>query len=393
MPEDQPRPAAATTRPPHSGQRLGNGDPDAPSLGETRETLNAPPQSCDDWLEQGPKPSASSQVWVAVELSDSDAAGGAVATRLERAGFARHPAQRELFLRKVLAAPRPLSHMIEALVGSAGLASPRLAVVLGAEEPSLTDLHSQLEDLALAVTRLRAQWLMPLIVSQQVHSVLMPVFDGHGDTVAEESLGRATLPSGEVANASEMFEAAAALELGAHLDRLLRIDAFTSFARAYPFSQPELTVRTGRDALRGNGTLLMSFSELCSSRGIAVARVLIEVEASVLSAGDERTLASLRSLRDAGFGFSLSRLVPGEQSQQLLLALRPERAKLDGVALRVAARDASQQPALLSLADAAVAVGAQVIASGIESSDDLALAQSIGATLFSGFLLCRPRRL
>jgi len=94
---------------------------------------------------------------------------------------------------------------------------------------------------------------------------------------------------------------------------------------------------------------------------------------------------------------SLSGLLPGPRAEQLLTRLRPDFAKLDCQCVPATARATSDGAAggdeLRTLVDSALAVGATVIATGIESPEDLKVAQASGASLYSGFLLCRPRRL
>jgi EAL domain-containing protein (putative c-di-GMP-specific phosphodiesterase class I) len=378
----------------------------------------APPPPPDAWLAASVAKPPSSTVWIIVALPNAKD-DGTVALRLLRAGLVPHSQEPRVFVRKTVASPRPLAHMIEALVGGRTKSGLRMAVIAGENEPSLTDVHTELEDLTRATARLRAQWLMPLLVSRRVYAMLMPIFDGRGEVFAEEALGRADLSADETVTALPLFDAARDLDLVTHLDRVLRGDAFAAFSRAYPFEKPRLFVRASSEALTDAESLLVSFAELSRARAVPPAGTVIEI--SERSVGDERRFATaFDAIRASGMRVALSGLMPGPRAEQLLSTLRPDFAKLDGECVRGAGRASSQsdrpdevrrdevrreeirregvrregaRDELRDLVDAATAVGATVIASGIESPDDLKVAQASGASLYSGFLLCRPRRL
>jgi EAL domain-containing protein (putative c-di-GMP-specific phosphodiesterase class I) len=357
---------------------------------------SVPPPS-DAWLAASAAKPPSSTVWIIVALPNAKD-DGTIALRLLRAGLAPHSQEPRVFVRKTVASPRPLAHMIEALVGGRAKSGLRMAVIAGENEPSLTDVHTELEDLSRATARLRAQWLMPLLVSRRVYTMLMPIFDARGEVFAEEALGRADLSAEEVLNGAQLFDAARDLDLVTHVDRVLRGDAFASFSRAYPFEKPRLFVRASSEALTDSESLLVSFAELARARAIPAATTVIEI--SERTVGDERRFAeAFDAIRATGMRVSLSGLLPGPRAEQMLASLRPDFAKLDGQCVRLASRAASNgerssaRDDLTTLVEAALAVGAAVIAPGIESPEDLKVAQASGASLYSGFLLCRPRRL
>ncbi len=355
-----------------------------------------PPPS-DAWLAASIAKTPSSTVWIIVALPDA-MDDGTVALRLLRAGLAPHSQEPRVFVRKTVASPKPLAHMIEALVGGRAKSGLRMALIAGEDEPSLTAVHAELEDLTRATARLRGQWLMPLLVSRRVYSMLMPIFDGRGEVFGEEALGRADHNSDEVISGAPLFEAARDLDLVTHLDRVLRGDAFAAFSRAYPFEKPRLFLRASSEALTDSESLLVSFAELASAREIPAATTVIEV--GERSVGDERRFRiAFDAIRASGMQVSLSGLMPGARALQMLSNLRPDFAKIDGETVRAVARAAGTDQAerarkeLQALVGAAHAVGATVIAPGIESPEDLKVAEASGATLYSGFLLCRPRRL
>ena len=356
--------------------------------------LGLPPT--DAWLAATVVKPRSSSVWIIVVLPED--ADGTIALRLLHAGLVPHSQEPRVFVRKTVTSPRPVAHMIEALVGGRARSTLRMAVIAGDDEPSLSQVHAELEDLSRATARLRGQWLMPLLISQRVYASLMPIFDGRGEVFAEEGLARAELSLDEIVSGAPLFEAARDLELVTHLDALLRADAFAAFARAYPFEKPALFVRATTEALRETETLLASFADLSREHAIPMETAVLEIgERSVTE--PSAIAATVTAVRKSGMRVSLGGLTPGPRAEQLLAELRPDFAKLHGPCVRAAGRATSSSERerayadLQSVVDAGVASGATVIAAGVESPEDLQAAQAIGASLFCGFLLCRPRRL
>jgi EAL domain-containing protein (putative c-di-GMP-specific phosphodiesterase class I) len=67
--------------------------------------------------------------------------------------------------------------------------------------------------------------------------------------------------------------------------------------------------------------------------------------------------------------------------------------KLDARFVRGSAGNDSRRTAVQRLVDVAVALGAEVVAEGVESRDDMRFLHSLGVPLAQGFLWGRPREL
>ena len=119
------------------------------------------------------------------------------------------------------------------------------------------------------------------------------------------------------------------------------------------------------------------------------ATMVIEITETALTERPEAVLRTLTALRTHGWGVSLDDIGSDSRSLALMPLLYPDVMKLD--LRRLAERDAAD------LARVVTAVGAEaerrhatVLAEGIDSEAQLAMARAAGATLGQGFLLGRP---
>jgi EAL domain-containing protein (putative c-di-GMP-specific phosphodiesterase class I) len=217
----------------------------------------------------------------------------------------------------------------------------------------------------------------------ELRPVFQPIFDLRDATVVGyEALLRGQAGDGPVHGAEALLAAArredrvAALDLAAR-DAALRIacdrglDApFSLFLNAHPD-----TLVAGPPELPATGFTL-----------------LVEVTEAALIAHPEAMLRTLTRLRSAGWGIALDDVGGDSRSLALMSLLYPDVIKLD---LRLlAARSAAD------VARVVTAVGAEaerrhatVLAEGIDSEQQLAVARAFGATLGQGYLLGAPEPL
>ena len=117
-------------------------------------------------------------VWIVIELSEEEL-DSTFAERVTRAGFKSQPHHPSIFLRHSEVDPSALAHMMDNLVGratcKASAASAKMTVLSGLGEPSLTEILTQLEPMQQFLARLKAQWLMPFIVSRRVGAIFQRV--------------------------------------------------------------------------------------------------------------------------------------------------------------------------------------------------------------------------
>ncbi|MCL3862377.1 EAL domain-containing protein [Actinotalea sp. K2] len=120
-------------------------------------------------------------------------------------------------------------------------------------------------------------------------------------------------------------------------------------------------------------------------------QVVVEITERALAADPAGVLAGAERLRAAGCAIALDDVGVEPESLAFIPLLRPEVVKLDLALLR-----SIEDPATLTVAGAvrayAEASGAEVVAEGIETPEDLTRALVLGATLGQGWLWGRPAR-
>jgi EAL domain-containing protein (putative c-di-GMP-specific phosphodiesterase class I) len=117
--------------------------------------------------------------------------------------------------------------------------------------------------------------------------------------------------------------------------------------------------------------------------------LLVEVTEQALIARPEAMLRALTGLRSAGWGIALDDVGADSRSLALMSVLYPDVIKLD---LRLIAERSPEDVARIVTAVGAEAERryATVLAEGIDSEEQLAIAQAFGATLGQGYLLGKP---
>jgi EAL domain-containing protein (putative c-di-GMP-specific phosphodiesterase class I) len=98
----------------------------------------------------------------------------------------------------------------------------------------------------------------------------------------------------------------------------------------------------------------------------------------------------LSGLRAMGARLALDDIGLGHSNYLMVLECRPDYFKIDRHFVRGARTDFYRQAVLASVAQLARPFGAQVVAEGVETADDLRAAQDAGIGLFQGWLLCAP---
>lgn len=132
-----------------------------------------------------------------------------------------------------------------------------------------------------------------------------------------------------------------------------------------------------------------TFAGIAAEGGLAASRIVFEVQEH--AARDEMQLvAAVKSFKSHGFLIALDGFGSGDESVQFdrLLELHPNIVKLHRQML--ARRDPAHRYALTRLIRAVHQLGATVVATGIETPDDAALALDAGADMLQGYFVGRP---
>ena len=101
-------------------------------------------------------------------------------------------------------------------------------------------------------------------------------------------------------------------------------------------------------------------------------------------------LNALAHLRAAGIALALDDAAAGSTGVERILRVAPDLVKIDGPLLHAAQTSAAADALLHTIVDAAITVGAELVAEGIEGEVDLLRAMALRASLGQGYALGRP---
>jgi EAL domain-containing protein (putative c-di-GMP-specific phosphodiesterase class I) len=130
--------------------------------------------------------------------------------------------------------------------------------------------------------------------------------------------------------------------------------------------------------------------ELLHQYGISADKVVIELTEQTPTDDFELLRAALHHYRDMGFSIALDDLGAGYSSLRMWSELRPDYVKIDRYFIDGLHRDAVKREFVESIMKIARASQAQVIAEGIELSEELHVLSEMGIDLVQGYLLGRP---
>jgi EAL domain-containing protein (putative c-di-GMP-specific phosphodiesterase class I) len=141
----------------------------------------------------------------------------------------------------------------------------------------------------------------------------------------------------------------------------------------------------GRDA---------SFTEFlaatCCDTRLIPSRVMVEIVEHAPPWDNEAFQRSLASLRRLGVSIALDDVGLGQSNFKMLLDASPEFLKLDRYFVDGCAKDPKRRAVIGSIEELARRFGAQVIAEGVETEEDLQAVRALGVNLVQGFLFSRP---
>lgn len=229
--------------------------------------------------------------------------------------------------------------------------------------------------------------LAPLALS----TVFQPIVAFHGDRPTlhgYEALTRG--PHGTHAEgANVLFEYVRLKRAEPTVDRACVLSALRA-ARAFPVC-PTLSLNVHASTLGQDehfGALLL---DTAAMNGFEPEQLVVEiVEQSSLwnSAGFARALDGIRG---AGIAVALDDFGVGHSNFQFLVDIRPDYVKIDRCFVAGCHKDPVRRAVLRSIAELARAVGATVVAEGVETPAELAVVRDAGISLVQGYLLSPPR--
>lgn len=124
--------------------------------------------------------------------------------------------------------------------------------------------------------------------------------------------------------------------------------------------------------------------------GLEPSALILELTESAWSASDQDLAPTLRALRNEGIGLAMDDFGAGYSSLWRLRELPLNIIKLDRALLRQVPEDRKATEVVLAVLRLAEACGADVVAEGVETEEQLRLLSDAGCPFAQGFLLARP---
>ncbi len=229
--------------------------------------------------------------------------------------------------------------------------------------------------------------LRDLIVSRQLTTAFQPIIQLPGKEVrAYEALIRGP-PGTDWASPAMLFNLAGRANLVAELDRACIQCAMTSaddlpdgtllFANVLPALINDSGFRAGM--IRGTGSHLNP------------SRIVLEVNEGVAVRSYDILSKGIAELRANGIRVAVDDLGAGHTNLDQVLRLEPDFLKLDSSLIRDVHQSPRKQALIESVVTMGKAVGATVIAEGIEESKERDTLVSLGVAWGQGFLFAKPQ--
>ena len=232
----------------------------------------------------------------------------------------------------------------------------------------------------------------PVLVSRgQLRTDFQPIVSMRtGSTWGVEALSRAKDPAtGETIPPLRLFADAERSGLLASFDRYCRRHAIERFAASHKAHDVVLTLNWDTRTLGAVDDDPRQFLRTVQRNEIAPERVVIEV----LEGRAPNLDALVRFVEDRkaeGFLIAVDDYGTGHSNPERLVRIEPDIVKIDRALVHGAASSVPRREACRSVAELARAIGALVVAEGVEREEDLVELSMMGIDLFQGFLLARP---
>jgi len=247
------------------------------------------------------------------------------------------------------------------------------------------------EPLDQLLGRLEHEWVRDLIAGDRLFSMFHPIIDvHHGGVFAQEALIRAVDPStGKTIGAGPIIAASLALDIEHQFDQRARVCAIRDGARVVPLDQ-KLFINFLPNTIYDPAVCLRTTILAATEHGIDLSRLVFEVVESQKIPDMKRLLAILEFYRKRGVGTAIDDMGAGFANLDYITQLRPDFVKLDREFMLGAIADLEKWPEFVEVVRTSHAVGAQVIAEGIETEMQMVMCREAGVDFLQGFLFARP---
>lgn len=239
----------------------------------------------------------------------------------------------------------------------------------------------------VSAARLEAD-LLAAIDRGEIEVVFQPQYAMDADRlIGAEALARWHHPGLGLVGAGTLFAIAERADHVAHLSRHI---AETALAHAANWPDQFRLSLNVTPADLASGGFAGQFTELVTASGFAPARLTLEITEQVLLGDLERAAETLLALKQAGMRVALDDFGGGFCNFRYLKVLPLDALKLDRSMIEGIESDTRDRAVLRAIVALARALGLTVVAEGIETEAQHAIAAAEGCATWQGFLRSPP---
>ena len=249
--------------------------------------------------------------------------------------------------------------------------------------------YFRIEDIGTFAARASSDWLLDLLRENRLTSHFQPIVacEDARTVLGYECLLRGRSNDGDIPPAT-IFEMAGKADLLFQTDQAARRTALRRAAEE-GFGE-KLFVNFSPDSIFDAVYCLDATVRLVDDLGLAHERVVFEI----VESGRLPEIDHLRSIveyyREHGFGVALDDVGAGYASLSVLLAIRPDYAKIDMSLVRGVHLDPAKAIVAGRLVETARGLGAKTVVKGVEVEEEWAWAREHGADYAQGYLFGKP---
>lgn len=237
----------------------------------------------------------------------------------------------------------------------------------------------------------KLEWIDKIIDQRRLVSYYQPIvhYDGTAPRIiGHELLSRGVGEKGEIISPFQMLQAARTRNRLFALDRACRI---TCVENANLIRDQWIFINFIPTAIYVPEHCLATTIQIINKLGIAPEHVVFEV----VESDEVQDISHLKTILDYykkhGFKYALDDIGTGTNSLKKLAYLEPHVVKLAREYVDGICRDKEKQHMAQSLMQVAYHIGAQLLAEGVETKEDMDYLQKMGYELFQGYYLSKPQ--
>lgn len=240
--------------------------------------------------------------------------------------------------------------------------------------------------------RRESSWSVALeqvIAEAAVETLFQPVVDLRNRSILGwEAFSRGPRDS-ELESPRRMFAVSERIGLSGDLDRVCREAALRASAEMVGHGKifvNTLVHSVDANEWRTEGPLLRQLEAI----SLQPEDLVLEFSERGVDADGEKFIEVMRSVQEQGYGVALDDIGTGYADKKLLERIRPQYLKLDVSLVRDVHENLIKQELLATIVELAGAIGAEVIAEGVECCEEVDTLIDAGARFGQGYLFAEP---